>query len=169
MKNIFKRQLIIKDLLDIDEGRIDRSKNLKVKLEEIYNTVKEDNWFNKFINFFWNKPKLIYYKIFKYKVISDSGMKYTVFIKVSPSFEVNKFLSNKVQVFCQCHDFKFRAAYGLSKIENVYLNKTTIEHLGEALKVAPTQVTTTNICKHLYAVIVHFKNNIRNYDLVKPK
>lgn len=167
IKNLLNRQLTIKDLLDIDEGRIDRSKELDVKLIKIFNVVKEENWLEKFINFFKNKPKLIYYKIFKYEVSSDSGNKYTVFIKVSPSFNVNKFLSNKVQIFCTCADFMYRAAYNLNRKDNVYLNKATKAHLGDALKIAPTKVMTTPICKHIYAAMMYFRNHIRGYDLVR--
>ena len=168
LNKIFNKQLTVEDLLDIDEGRVRRSENLGgIRLiKTLYATV-EDTWFSKFTNFFRNKPREFYYFVDKYKIQSDSGKEYVTFIKVSPSFEFNKFLSNKVHVFCSCPDFKFRAAYNLSKKENVFLNKGTIEHLGKALTEPPTKVVPTNICKHLYATIHHFKKNINKSNFVK--
>ena len=167
--DLFKKQLTIKDILDIDKRRIDRSKDLKVRLIENYHIQKEETWFNKFINFFKNKPKLAYYEVFKYKVNSEStvGKDYVVCIRVYPSFDADKFLMNKVKVYCQCPDFMYRAAYGLFKKSNIYINKKIKKSLGDALKVPPTDVTTTNSCKHLYAALSYFKLNLKKYNLVK--
>lgn len=156
----FKKKLTIKDLLDIDPGRINRSKNLKVKLVEEFNIVKEENWIGKAIRFLMGKSVLYFYRVFKYEVNSDSGNKYVVLIRVSPSFDVNKFLSNEVQVFCTCPDFKYRGAYELNKVGSLYLNNATQTHLGEALKIAPTKVVTTPLCKHLYACIIEFRKEV---------
>lgn len=169
IQNLFRRQFTIKDLIDIDTGRVERSKNLKVRLDKIFDIVKEETWFDKFISFFKNKPRLIYYKLFRFKVKSDSGSEYTVFIKVSPSFDSQKFLRNKVQVFCSCPDFKYRSAYSLNRVSNLYLNKATQLHLGEATKIAPTKIETTNICKHVYATFIYFRANLRNYGLIRPR
>lgn len=159
----FNKQITVKDLINIDEGRIERSGNLeKVELDDVYYFVKEETWLDKFTNFFKNKPKEIFYDVFKYKVKSDSGKEYTVFIEIPPNFDYHKFLSNRVQVFCDCPDFKFRAAYNLSKKDNVYLNDDIREHLGIALTEPPTKVIPTNICKHIYAAIFKFKNSIKS-------
>jgi hypothetical protein len=166
---LFNKQLTIKDLLDIDENRIDRSKSLKVRLDQVYYITDKPDRFNQLLNYFTNKPKEIYYEIHKYKIKSDSGNEYEIFIKLSPSFSYNKFLKNRIQVFCSCHDFKYRVAYDLSQLENVYVNKDITRHLGDALKIPPTAITSTNTCKHLYAVIIYFKNNIKKYNLLKSK
>ena len=84
----FNRELTIGDLMNIDDGRINRSKNLKVKLDSITNVLKEESWLDKLFKLFRRGPKYIFYKVLKYKVKSDSGNEYTVFIKVSPSFKV---------------------------------------------------------------------------------
>jgi len=157
--------LIIKDLLDIDESRISRSKHLKVRL-----VVAVPFWEKEKLSTQpKSKPKLVYYVNFKYKVKSDSGKEYTVFIKVSPNFNINKFLKNKVQIFCQCPDFMYRAAYNLSKDDNVFLNEKTTKHLEDALTTPSKKIDTTNLCKHLYAAIIYFKNNMRSYPSLKSK
>lgn len=162
---LFNKTLRIKDLLDIDRGRVDRSQVLKVQLINIYNIVKEENWLGKILRFFKIKRPLIFYKVFKYKVSSANGGTYTVLIKVSPGFDKRKFYDNKVQVFCQCADFKYRVAYELNKHDNVYLNKATINELGIALTTKPTRVQTSPLCKHLYAAILEFGKNLDKYDL----
>jgi hypothetical protein len=88
---------------------------------------------------------------------------------VSPAYSIEQLLDNGVQIFCECHDFKFRAAYSLAQSGNVFLNKVTTAYLGKALDIAPTKVTTINVCKHLYAVMIHFKNNLKSYNLVVGK
>lgn len=157
-----KRKLVVKDLLDIDEGRVSRSKPLKVKLTQELNLVKEDSLIGKVLRFFKLKKAYYFYKLFKYEVKSDSGKKYTTLIRVSPSFDVNKFLSNEVQVFCTCPDFMYRGAYELKRVGSLVEMPSTIKHLGDAVKVAPTRVTTTPICKHLYATLGEFKRQAPN-------
>lgn len=164
---LFNRQLKIKDLLDIDRDRVNRSQGMKVKLVWQYNLVQDVDWLGKLLNIFRHKSYKEFYKVFKYEVKSTSGNTYTVFIKVSPSFSVNKFLNNKVQVFCTCDDFKYRAAYELNKHDNLFLIPATEEFLGyKALNIAPTKVSTTPICKHIYAVINDFKSNLKSNKLI---
>lgn len=162
----YNRELTIGDLMNIDDGRINRSKNLKVKLDSITNVLKEESWLDKLFKLFRRGPKYIFYKVLKYKVKSDSGNEYTVFIKVSPSFNERRFMANKVQVFCSCPDFMYRAAYELNKTGNLFLNKSTTDHLGIALTTPPTRINPTPICKHIYAVMDDFIKNYRKYGLV---
>jgi len=155
------KTLTIRDLLDIDPGRIQKSQELlKVILEDQYNILKEENIFQRIARFLGLHKAKMFYTIYKYKVYSNSGSVYTVFIKVSPHFEEKKFLDNKIQVFCQCADFKYRVAYGLHKRDNVFINQVTKDHLGIALTTPPTRVDTSNLCKHLYAVIDEFKSQL---------
>lgn len=164
---LFNRQLTIRDLLEIDQGRVQRSQGMKVELVEQYNLLQEKSWFGKLLSLFRSKSYQEFYKVFKYHVKSPSGSTYTVFLKVSPSFSSNKFMTNKVQVFCTCADFKYRAAYDLNKYDNLFLIPATKAHLGEEpLKIAPTKVSTTPVCKHIYAVISYFRTNLKAHDLV---
>jgi len=166
---LFTRTLTIGDLIEIDNQRKDRSRNLKVKYETTYTIAKEMNFFGKLLNFFRRGPKTFISKLIRYTVVSDSGSNYTVFVRVYPGFNEKKFLSNKVEVFCSCPDFMYRAAYNLNKSDNLVKIPATIDHLGEALKVAPTVVETTHICKHVYAVIEHLKTHLKDLELVIKK
>lgn len=163
----FTKELTIGDLMNIDPGRIKRSELLEnVKLVEVYNILREESILGKILRFFKLKTLPIFYKVVKYNVLSNSGSNYTVFIKVSPGFDVNRFYRNKVQVFCSCADFKYRAAYLLNKHDNVYLNQATKDFLGIALTTAPTRVNTTPICKHVYAAIEQFKLDYKKLGFV---
>lgn len=169
----FNKQLTVKDLLKIDEGRIDRSKQLyKVKFIDDYDILDVEEVKSKIHNSSIKskkKPQSILHKIFKYQVDSNSGNKYKVFIEVPPSFSFNrsKFLQNKVRVFCNCADFKYRAAYNLSKKDNVCIFEDAEKHLGVALTEPPTKIIPTNICKHLYSALKEFRSKIYNNRLLK--
>lgn len=163
----FSKELTIGDLMNIDPGRIKRSEMLeKVKLVEVYNILREESILGKILRFFKLKTLPIFYKVVKYSVLSNSGSTYIVFIKVSPGFDINRFYRNKVQVFCNCADFKYRSAYILNKHDNVYINQSTKDFLGIALTTAPTKVGTTPICKHIYAVIEQFKLDYKKLGFI---
>lgn len=164
--NWFRKQLTIGDLLSIDDQRVDRSKKLSVDYIETINIVKSMTWIDKLKNLFKRGPKLIYYKVVRYKVKSDSGNSYTVLIKVSPNFDEMRFYKNKVEVFCTCPDFKYRAAYDLNKTDNLYKIKSTINHLGIAIEQPPTRISTTPCCKHIYACMIHLKTNLKRLNLI---
>jgi hypothetical protein len=166
---IFDKTLTIKDLLDIDQGRIDRSKNLvNIKLVKQFNIIREEPakvW--NIIKFLKKKTVKNFYTVFDYKILSDSGKKYAIFIKVAPSFKYSNFLKNKVQVACNCEDFKFRAVYELNKFQNLYRTPKLDYHFGIALTTAPTKVVTTPICKHVFLAIDQFKKDFPNLKLVR--
>lgn len=164
---LFYRQLKIKDLLDIDKDRIKRSSGMIVKHIYTYNILQESTMLGRLLNMFKSKPHKEFYKVFRYEVKSTSGNTYVVFIKVSPSFSSTKFMNNKIQVFCTCDDFKYRAAYNLNLYGNLFLIPATEKHLGDKpLKIAPKEVSTTPICKHIYAVMNNFKSNIKSNKLI---
>lgn len=166
MATWFNRTLTIGDLIDIDSQRIDKSRKLKVRLDTRFNVIKQETWLDKLFRLFKRGPKYIYYRIYKFEVKSDSGNTYTVLIKVSPGFDERKFMKNKVQVFCSCADFMYRAAYNLNKSDNLVLIKSTRESLGKALSEAPTRVQTTPVCKHVYAAIEYLYDHRKELDLV---
>lgn len=164
---IFHKTLTIGELLNIDNGRVERSKNLEVKFIGVENMVRKMTWLDRLFRLFKRGPKYIFYKVVRYQVKSDSGNVYTVLFKIPPGFDINKFYTNRVEVFCTCPDFKYRAAYNLNQSNNLLLIKATREHLGdEPLTVKPTKVMTTPICKHIYACIPHLRLNLKKLDLV---
>jgi len=160
----FRRKLRVKDLLDIDEGRKDRSKPLEAKFITIYTIVESGTLKGKIFKLF---KRALLSRVIRYEVKSNSGNKYTVLIKIFPNFSINKFLSSKVQVFCSCADFMYRAAYNLNQTNNIFLNKNIEKHLGIALTEKPTRVDTTPICKHIYAVLNDFQRNYKKYGILK--
>jgi hypothetical protein len=162
----WNKTLTIADLLDIDKGRIDRSKDLKVEYIRTDNILKKMSLLDRIFKIFKRGPKLIYYKIVRYKVKSNSGNTYTVLIKVSPGFDTKQFMKNKIEVFCTCADFQYRAAYNLNKTDNLLKIKATIEHLGIAITQPPTRVSTTPVCKHIFAVLDHFRTHLKELDLI---
>jgi len=163
---LFTKTLTIKDLLNLDDGRIDRSKNLTVKYVGTENVLIPMRFIDKVLKIITGKVKLLYTKLVRYEVKSDSGSVYTVFIKVSPGFTIDQFYKQRVEVFCSCADFMYRAAYNLNNTNNLVKIKATTEHLGQALKIKPTKVSTTPICKHVYAVIQQFKKDYNKLNLI---
>jgi len=165
MINPFLRTLKVSDLLDIDASRIERSEKLKVEYIDTYHVLKKESIWDKIKKLFRGKSILMFYNIYKYKIHSDSGSVYTVFIKIAPSFDKSKFLSNKIEVFCQCADFKYRVAYWLNQRDNLYRNPEIDEHLGIALTERPTKITPSNLCKHIYACLLDFRTHINKLVL----
>lgn len=159
---LFYKTFKVSDLLDIDEGRMDRSRDLICRLDNVYNILREDTFFEKLKNLFRSKKPKMFYKVFKYHIISNSGQSYTVFIKVAPSFNIKNFMDNKIEVFCQCADFKYRVAYMLNQRDNLFRNPNIDAHLGIALTTKPTQVETSHLCKHVYRALMEFRLNINN-------
>lgn len=166
MINWFNKTLSIGDLMSIDKARIKRASKLRVEFVETINIEKEQTILDKLINFFRGKPKVIFYKIVKYKVYSNSGNKYTVLFKISPGFDKRQFLKNKVQVFCSCSDFMYRAAYELNKHNNLLKIPVTEKHLKNAISDPPVRVSTTPACKHVYACLSHLEMNLKQLKLI---
>jgi hypothetical protein len=166
LDNLFKSKYSIRDILNIDQNRINRSSELTVKLIAVYSRVQQETvWDN--IKKFFNRNKStmnVYYKILKYKVKSNSGSEYTVVIELQPSFDYNIFLTNPIKVYCNCYDFRYRSAYNLNKHNSLFLNNKVKTDLSKALLEPPRKVTTSPCCKHVYACLQDLYNN---YDNVK--
>lgn len=167
MRNIFISPFTVSDLLTIDFDRKTKSGAQIVKLTNTYNIVKKDSIIGKLLKLINKSEVVTYYKVFKFRVESNSGNVYTALVRISPNFDKIRFLNNKIQVYCTCPDFKYRAAYYLNRYDNLYLNKAIKSELGIALTKKPTVVTTTNLCKHLYAVLHYMQLNINKLGLTK--
>lgn len=163
--SIFNRQYTIGDLMNIDQGRQERAGQCTVELIKTYHVLKEESLLEKFKKFFLDPDKVIktYNVIFKFEVTSGKGSKHKVFIKTSPDFNLNAWQNNKVQVYCDCPDFKYRSAYELNKHNSVFLNNSTSVKLGQALTDKPKEGhQTTLLCKHLFAAVQWLINNYAN-------
>lgn len=158
--------MILKELLDIDQGRIERSKDLSVKLEWSKMLInKRKGFISKLIGFIKGEA-YITTNLLKFKVInSKSGSSYTCYVELEPKNSFDKLLKTKVKIFCSCNDFKYRAAYYLNKDNNLFKAPIIEEHLGIALTEKPRIIKPTNMCKHMYAVVDYIKSEIKNLQL----
>jgi hypothetical protein len=104
------------------------------------------------------------HQVYKYLVVSNSGAEYIVLIETEHRFNIESFKDSKVRVFCGCSDFMYRAAFNLNKFDNLYINNSTKEYLGDALITKPTKVVTTPICKHTYACLFDLRDNFNKYN-----
>lgn len=158
--------MILKELLDIDPGRIQRSADIKVTL--VWNkmlTTKRKGFWNKLWGLIKGQPYIVT-NLLKFQTENKlNGSKYTCYIELKPVDNYQKLLKTKVKVFCSCNDFKYRSAYILNKDNNLFLAPVIERHLGIALTEKPKVVNPTKLCKHLFAVISYLKTNLNRIDL----
>ena len=152
---LFVRRYTIGDLLLVDNGRAEKANNCTVQLIKVFHELKQETLLTKLRSLFGNKSHVnAYYVIYKLHVTSDTGNTHIVFIKVNPDFDLTDWTSNKVQIYCDCPDFKYRSAYELNQHESLFLNDGIKIALGAALTDAPKSKTaTTKLCKHAVAAL----------------
>ena len=151
------------DLMNIDKDRQQKAAQCSVVLSEIYHELKPRTLGDRFKSLFGGKNIInSYYVIFKFIVTSDTGSAHTVYIRTSPDFNLNNWDNNKCEVFCDCKDFMYRAAYILGQGNSLFLNDKTKILLGPAITTAPKKMGTTLLCKHSYAAVQYLINNYYN-------
>lgn len=163
--SLFKKQFTIGELMNIDSGRQQRAMSCSVELEKVYHELKKDTILEKFKSFFRSGKGVInsYYVIFKFSVDSGSGSKRTVIVRVNPDFNLQDWESNKVKIYCDCPDFKYRSAYILNQHNSLFLNDRTKLELGSAISDAPKgKAGTTLLCKHAFAALNWLVSNYVN-------
>ena len=159
------KQYTLGELMNVDQGRAERSKDIRVSLVKVYHELEKESIIDKFKSMFTGKTGLLmYYLIFKFEATSGtSGNKHTVFIRLSPDFDLNQWQQNKVKVYCDCKDFQFRSAYMLKKNNTLFLTDRIKIALGQALTTAPKEKTkTTTLCKHVVACVQYLIKNYGN-------
>lgn len=149
------RQYTIADLLNADRTRLAKAAQCVVEFEKTYHELKSETLSDKIKALFGGKNLLrAYYVIFKLKVTSDTGKVHTVFIRTNPDFNLTNYYNNKVQIYCDCDDFKYRSAYHLKTKNSLFLNDRIKIALGAAINDAPKSKTATSIlCKHALAAL----------------
>lgn len=158
---LFRRKLRVRDLLNISRDRITRSKLTEPEFMEKYVVRNEpQDLISRFIRLF--RPVRVS-QVYKLVSESNSGAKYINLIETNHKFNKNTFERSHVKVFCSCPDFMYRSSYALNEYDNLFLNKATESHLKVALTIKPTKVTTTPICKHLYASLFNIRDNFNRY------
>lgn len=163
--SLFFRQYTIGDLMNIDASRQEKAAGCAVELVSVYHEIKRESVLDKFKNLFKSHKSIInaYYVIFKLLVHSPSGSAYTVIIRLNPDFNLQDWTNNKIKIYCNCPDFKYRSAYILNKHDSLFLNDKVKVELGAALTDAPkSKSATTLLCKHSFAALQWLVNNYTN-------
>lgn len=154
VSDLLGTQYTIGELMQIDVGRQQRAAGCKVSLIRTYRELKKESIMDRFKSFFMSKPIVtMYYLIFKLSVVSETGNRYVVYIRTSPDFSTVNWRNNKVRVYCECADFKFKSAYILHQRHSLFLTNNILVKLGAALKDPPKKVNPTLLCKHAFAAV----------------
>lgn len=160
--SLFKKRWSIKDLMDIDETRQTKAAACIVTHTDTFHVIQKETILGKFKKFFTRDKATmnVYYVVFKFNVVSDSGSANTVYIQTQPDFNGTEFMNNKVQIYCSCKDFMYRSAWVLKQHESLYRSLETDQKLGTALVDEPKATTKTSIlCKHAYAALRFLSTN----------
>lgn len=162
---LFSRPFTIGDLMNIDSGRQSRASGCVVKLEKIYHEVKEESILDRFkARFFGRSVAKRYYVILKFSVTSEKGSVHSVFIRISPDFNLTNWKTNKVRIYCDCADFKYRSAFLLGQHDSLFLTDKIRMTLGPAVENKPKEKTATSLlCKHAYAALNYL---VLNYSSI---
>ena len=156
-----KDKFTIGELTSIDQARQTKAASCKVKLVRTFHVLKKESLLDKFRSAFLGKRNLlIYYLVFKFRVVSDTGKIHYVFIKADPDFSLTGWNHNRVQIYCDCADFQYRSAKTLksrdSLFENIHLKIPDTPTKGVRRHVTPTL-----LCKHAFAALSWLKSNYK--------
>lgn len=153
-------QFTIGELMNVDESRQQKASGCKVELIKVFHELQKENLLEKFKPSFLGKNSInTYYLVLKFKVTSDSGSAHNVYVRLNPDFDLTSYTNNKVKIYCDCEDFKYRSAYTLGKRDSVFLSDIAKTKLGPALTQPPKKQYTTLLCKHAFAVMNWLVNN----------
>ena len=150
--------------MNVDPGRQFRAQMCSVTLQKVYHELRKETLLEKIKSFFLGNSNIkAYYIIIKVSVLSDSGSKHTVLLRISPDFNLTRLMKNTIQLYCDCSDFKYRSAYILNARKGLLLNDRIKINLGAALTDKPkTKTQTTYLCKHSYAALQWLVSNYSN-------
>lgn len=158
----------VKDILDIDEGRLSRAKDIQVTLLKTYPLYSEpSNKIIKWLRRLFQRPYIITYAYLFQTVNVKSSSTYKVIIEIGPQNDYRRVLNSEAKIYCQCADFKFRSAWVLNHTDNLFLNKNIETELSVALDQKPTNMNnTTTSCKHIVAAFGYIKRNFKDLNLI---
>ena len=164
LNNLFGRQYTIGELMNIDKARQGRASNCTPILVKIFHTLKQEGVLDKFKSFVTGKTTIkTYYITFKFEVKSDTGNMHYVYIQIDPDFSLKNWSGNRVKIYCDCADFKYRSAYILDKRSSLFVTSKIKMALGSAMTEVPTgKKGTTLLCKHSFAALTWLMNNYSN-------
>lgn len=155
---LFTKQYTIGELMNIDSTRQGKASACQVNMDETFHELQRENLLDKFKAFFTKTSVPVYYVTFKFSVTSAIGHTHVVYIRTNPDFSLKNWSNNKVQIYCDCADFKYRSAYTLEKHNSLFKTSKIQSALGQALSDAPKRGTTL-LCKHSFAALSWLMNN----------
>lgn len=161
VSSILGLQYTIGELMNIDAARQSKAKQCKVSLVKVYHELQKDSSLDRLRKFFKIKSPTVkaYLVVFKFEVRSDSGNRHKVFIRTNPDFSYQNWSSNRVSIYCDCKDFKYRTAYVLGQRNSVFLTPRISKALSESIGKAPQRVSPTLLCKHSFAALSWLMTN----------
>lgn len=163
--NVFNRDWTIQDLMNVEAGRAQRASGCMVNFETIYHELKQETILEKFKRFFTRRKDQmnVYYVIFKFKVTSDTGNTYNVFIRTLADPMNSEYMNNRVQIYCGCPDFMYRSAWSLNNHNALFRTSKINSLLGAAIQDAPSgKAKPSVLCKHAYAALNFFVSNYKS-------
>lgn len=156
-------QITLGALSTADIKRQSKASMCKVELINTFHDIEEVGLLERIKNFFLGKNLIkIYHITFKFRVTSDTGSIHNVFIRIKPDFDLNNWVGNPTQVFCDCDDFKYRCAYDLNQYKSLFINDNVKMKLGASITQAPKKIGTAPVCKHVLAAVNWLINNYQN-------
>lgn len=157
-----RRQYTLGELAGASEqNRMQKASACGVQLVGTYHTIEKESIKDKFKNLFkFTGAKKIntYYITFNFQVTSDNGTKHHVYIKCLPDFQGHYGGNNPIQIYCDCSDFKFRAAYDLDSKGSLLKTSKTVASLAGAIGQKP-KTPGPIMCKHCIAALQCLMNN----------
>ena len=141
-----------------------KSRLCNVSLIYTFFTIKEESLSGKVKKLFTGKDSVkVFYITLKLAVTGDTGNPHIVFIQLEPDFSMKNWENNKVRIYCDCADFKYRSAYLLDKRDSIFANDGIKIALGQAISEAPKgKRGVTLLCKHSFAALTWLMNNYTN-------
>lgn len=165
LSNIFNKKWTISDIYNTDYSRQMKSSSCYASFTEVFCELKRESIVDKFKRFFVRNKQImnLLYVIFKFSVTSDSGHTYNVYIRTQYDPEMRLYMRNEVEIYCECHDFKFNSAWTLNQHSALFKSERSVLNLGVAITNAPKKKKGTILCKHAYAALTTFVQSYSSY------
>lgn len=155
----------LSDISKVNPERQQKASGCQVFLQETYLDLEKEKILDKFKRFFLRSKSVMntIYAIFKFRVFSETGHSYDVFIRTQYDPQGVLGMGNTVQIYCGCPDFKFKSAWTLSQHNSLFRNSRIDLDLGPAITNAPKKKPSTVLCKHSYAAVMELMRRYNSY------
>lgn len=155
----------LSDITRVDQGRQQKASGCQVYLQDTYLDLEKEKILDKFKRFFIRSKTVMntLYVIFKFMVISETGHSYEIYLRTQYDPQGVLGMSNTVQIYCPCPDFKFKSAFTLSQHKALFRNSRIDLDLGPATTNAPKRKPQTTLCKHAYSAVMELARGYNRY------